>query len=492
MSGEVVHVAPVKGGASLLLAWRVKAQVVLIVGGGAVATGRVRRALEADGEVVVVAPEITTELRIRHERNEITWHQRSFETTDLDNAAMVMTAIDDAETSIAIYDEAKRRNIPVNVADVPHACDFWFTSVHRRGPIQVAVSSNGQGPALAARLTKEIGHDLSEELEDAVERFFVLRKAVRQAAPGPENSAKRMTWLTEVGRTWSYADLSSLSDEDVSRLVQDFLHGRPARTSADAPVEAKAQAGSVTLVGAGPGDPDLLTVAATKALASADIVFADRLIPPAVLQLVKGRLRYARKLPGRSEQAQKEMDQEVLAAAQSGLHVVRLKQGDPLIFGRGGEEMLFFAEHGVETEIIPGLSSALSGPLLAGVPPTHRGLANRLVIMTGQTQGGGWPVVPAFDAQTTVVMLMAVGRAEQLAQQMIDKGYPAHWPAMVVERAGQPEQQSVTTTLTQLGTDIVHHALRAPAIIVVGRVAEFPQHLASFGGLQPAAVGGEA
>lgn len=483
------HVSAAAGGASLLLAWRVKGQTVLVVGGGAVAAGRVRLALEADAAVTVVAPTLTAELRVRHDRGEIEWRARPFEVADLEAAAMVMSAVDDPEVSAAVFTGCRARRIPVNVADVPDQCDFWFTSVHRRGPVQVAVSSNGQGPALAARLTREIGAALPEALEPAVDRFFALRRAVRAADPGPQASAKRMAWLTEVGRTWDYDALANLSEEELERLVADYRAGTPARAAPPpSALPWRGPGGRVALVGAGPGDPDLLTVAAARALAEADVVFADRLIPKAILQLARGELRFARKYPGRAELAQAELNREMVEAATQGRFVVRLKAGDPMVFGRGGEELAFLAEHGVEATVVPGISSALAGPVLAGVPPTHRGLANRLVVMTGQTEAGGWPDIPGYDPNASVVLLMAVGRADRLAAQMIAEGYPEDLPVLVVERAAQPEQHSLRTTLARLGPDIVHHAVRAPAVILVGRVAGFAAEAAT-----PAlAVGGDA
>jgi len=229
--------------------------------------------------------------------------------------------------------------------------------------------------------------------------------------------------------------------------------------------------GNVTLVGAGPGDPDLLTVAAHKALLSADVVVADRLVSQEILELVQhGELKVARKLPGCALEAQREIYRWCAEAVLAGKNVVRLKIGDPFVFGRGGEEVLEFRRLGVEPRVIPGISSALAGPLAAGIPVTHRGIANRVVICTGMNKDEAVPDVPAYHKEQSCVFLMAVGRLAELVQALQSDGYPDATPVAIIERATTPRERTLRSDLANVVRDAGAAKVKAPAIIVVGGV----------------------
>lgn len=465
-----VTISPIEGGASLMVAWRLEGRRVLVVGGGQVAAGRVRLALEADAEVTVVAPELGVELSRRAEAQEIRWERGAFERPDLDAVDMVLVAIDDPEESRAIALAARRRKIPVNVADVPDLCDFWFNSVFRDGPLQVAVSTGGQGPSVAARLVREIGAGIPREVGDALRRFGALRAKVRAADPERASSPKRMRWLAEIGRTWAYDRLAALDEAAADALLARYLEGRAPSEAEKPPVRMGHPTGRVRLVGAGPGAPGLLTVAAKEALETADLVIADQLIAPEVLELVKGELRVAKKTPGRARAAQRELEAWAIEGAQAGLDVVRLKQGDPFIYGRSAEELEAFAAAGIQSEVIAGVSSVTAAPLAAGIPLTHRELADRFLVLTGQGAEGRWVDLPAYHEKTTLVLLMAVGRAEALAAQLLALGHPSEEPVAIVERATQPDQRTTLTALGSLGATIEARAIESPAVIVIGRV----------------------
>ena len=481
------QISPIEGGGSLMLAWRAAQRHVVVIGGGAVAAGRVRLALDADAKVTLVAPTLGAELRRRHEQAQFQWVDRSFVPADVDDADMVMTAIDDEAMSADIAQLCRARRIPVNVADVPDLCDFWFTSVYRDGPLQISVSSNGCGPAISSRLTRDIAAGLPDGIGEAIERFGRLRQAVRHVDPAPEASAQRMGWLGAVGREFSYADLRGIDDRAIESLVQMYQRrqapdpdrathrevaapARPLRSSAVEHPGAAPARGVVTLVGAGPGDPTLLTIAGRDALMHADLVVADRLIAPAILDLVQGELRIARKLPGRSASAQAELEGWVIEGALRGQSVVRLKQGDPFIFGRASEELESFEGAGLAVSIIPGISSALAGPLVAGIPLTERGIADRFRVMTGQGANGKSIEVPAFDPDESLVLLMAVGRAPMWVEGLLAAGHPVDEPVAIIASATQPQQRIVRTTVARLAATIEHDEIKPPAIIVIGAV----------------------
>ncbi|EKU20334.1 uroporphyrinogen 3 C-methyltransferase [Nannochloropsis gaditana CCMP526] len=230
--------------------------------------------------------------------------------------------------------------------------------------------------------------------------------------------------------------------------------------------------GRITLVGAGPGDPDLLTLAAIRAMATADLVVADRLIPPEMLKLVTGNLKIAGKRPGCADAAQKEIYQWVRDGMAARQHVVRLKIGDPFLFGRGGEEVLEFREKlGVDPEIIPGVSSAFAAPLLAAIPVTHRGVSNQVYVCTGFGKGGDRPYLAPFYVNQTAVFLMAVGRLRELTRQLTSvAGYPEETPVAIVEQASTPRQRTVVATLDKIAAVAERVRVTAPAVVVVGEV----------------------
>lgn len=227
---------------------------------------------------------------------------------------------------------------------------------------------------------------------------------------------------------------------------------------------------TVALVGAGPGDPSLLTLQAVDLINKADLVIADRLISKEILQLITCELRVANKQPGCAEEAQDEIFRWCKEAVDADKNVVRLKIGDPFLFGRGGEEVLEFRKWGIEPLIAPGISSSYSAPLAAHIPLTHRGTSNQVLISTGYGKDSSTVDLPAYSSDRTVVLLMAVGRIADIAKQLMADGYPASLPVAIVERATTPSQRTLIGTLETIGEIAVLESARAPATIVIGAV----------------------
>ena len=272
------------------------------------------------------------------------------------------------------------------------------------------------------------------------------------------------------GTTFVPTENGKLVEVGCINAKRDFIVGEHKLGVLPEHAPAGGKLGTVALVGAGPGDPDLLTMAAHKALASADVVVADRLVSQEILELVKGELKVARKLPGCALEAQREIYRWCAEAVLAGKNVVRLKIGDPYVFGRGGEEVLEFRRLGVEPKVIAGISSALAGPLAAGIPVTHRGIANRVVFCTGMGKEESVPDVPPFHKDQTCVFLMAVGRLAELVDALRGDGYPAHTPVAIIERATTPRERTLRSDLTRVVEDAAAANVKAPAIIVVGGV----------------------
>lgn len=229
--------------------------------------------------------------------------------------------------------------------------------------------------------------------------------------------------------------------------------------------------GTLSLVGAGPGDPDLLTVQALRLLQNASLVIADRLISKEILSLITCELRIANKKPGCAEEAQDEIYKWIFDAVTAGRNVVRLKIGDPFLFGRGGEEVLEFQKKiGTTVTVAPGISSSYAAPLSSGIPLTHRGMSNQVLISTGYGKESSIVDVPAFSSDRTIVLLMAVGRIEDIAKNMTSQGYPSSTPVAIIEKATTPEQRTLYGTLENIAQVAKEQEAKAPATIIVGDV----------------------
>ncbi|KAL1851570.1 Bifunctional dehydrogenase and ferrochelatase [Paecilomyces lecythidis] len=214
----------VQGGGSLIIAWQVKEKNVLVVGGGEVAAGRILHALNADARVTVVCPSsgLNDEVAFRIAEKQVSHIDRNFEPRDLDAADMVLCAVDDPEASTRVWKLCKERRIPANIADVPSECDFYFGSVHRDGPLQVMVSTNGNGPKMASIIRKKIAETLPDNTGAAIENVGVLRKKLREVAPDLRDGAKRMKWMSRVCESWSLEDLVEMNEADMSQLLDYY------------------------------------------------------------------------------------------------------------------------------------------------------------------------------------------------------------------------------------------------------------------------------
>ncbi|KAG1296511.1 hypothetical protein G6F66_003404 [Rhizopus arrhizus] len=474
MSKQQDAFEPIQGGGSLILAYQVAGKRVLLVGGGNVAAQRIVSLKIADAHIILVSPEsgLIKEVQYRIENKEVEWIDRKFVDQDLDNVDMCLTALDDHEESLRIGQLCRERRIPVNVADVPPMCDFYFMSQHRDGPLQLAVSTNGQGPKLANMIRVAAGESLPPHLGCVIEKMGRLRAKVREWEPSMKNSGKRMTWVTQICEKWGLKGMARLSElrteqeerEAFAKLKEFFLIGSVPPIEKIFPRKQP----RITLIGGGPGDPELITVKAKRILEEADLVVSDRLIPSQILDLVQGELRIARKYAGKSDEAQDELMNWCLEGLEQGKQVVRLKIGDPLIFGRGGEEILWFRERGYEPELVPGISSAFSAPMAAKIPVTFRGVCDQVIITTGRGTKGSMPDLPLFGSTQTLVVLMAVGRASELQSMLIDRQYPLDVPICWIENSNCPEERVVFSTLDKMAITVEENDIKAPAVLIVG------------------------
>jgi uroporphyrin-III C-methyltransferase/precorrin-2 dehydrogenase/sirohydrochlorin ferrochelatase len=420
----------------------------LLVGAGTVALEKIGSLLKTGLRLRVIAPEARAEVKELAAEGKIEWVQRKFEAADLDGNFIVIAATDVPEVNATVYREALARGIPCNsVDDIPN-CDFFFGSVVSRGDLQIAISTAGESPAVAQRLRREIDEQLPEDLRPWLAKLGELRREVLATHP---RSEERRLLLHELAQR-------EICDSALCATRQ------LAKTGSEA---ARAVAGSVYLVGAGPGDPELLTLKAVRLIESADAILHDDLVPQAILDLAKSGAEAVNvgKRCGAKTITQEEINALMIDHARANRSVVRLKSGDPLLFGRAAEELAALAEAGVPFEIVPGVSAAFAAAAAIGRSLTDRDWASHVILTTGHhAQSHNREALPAVEAGTRVVY-MPGRELGLLAAEWLAEGLPADLPCAVVSRAAQPDERVVHTTLGQLGEV---ETAAAPSLLIAG------------------------
>jgi uroporphyrin-III C-methyltransferase len=396
----------------------------------------------------VIAPQARPEIRQLAAEGKLEWIEREFQPSDLDGNFIVIAATDVPEVNATVYREAVARGIACNsVDDIPN-CDFFFGSVVSRGDLQIAISTAGESPALAQRLRREIDEQLPDDLSRWLAELGEIRREVLATQPRGE---ERRLLLHELAHR-KICDSASCSTRQLART------GREA---------TRAVAGHVSLVGAGPGDPELLTVKAVRFIESADVILHDDLVPEAILGLAAPAAEIVNvgKRCGAKTITQEEINALMIEHARAGRRVVRLKSGDPLLFGRAAEEMDALNEAGIPYEIVPGISAAFAAAAALGRSLTDRDWASHVIFSTGHhAQSHNREALPALEAGTRVIYMP--GRdLNLLVAEWLAEGLPADLPCAVVSRAAQPDQQVVHTTLGELAS-IAPAA--APSILIAG------------------------
>jgi uroporphyrin-III C-methyltransferase/precorrin-2 dehydrogenase/sirohydrochlorin ferrochelatase len=427
----------------------------LLVGAGNVALEKVGALVRTGARLRVVAPEARPEIREMHQEGKLEWIERAFRPSDLDGHFVVIAATNQAAVNRAIYRGAVERNIPCNsVDDIPN-CDFFFGSVVRRGDLQIAISTSGNSPAVAQQLRREIDEQLPEDLGPWLEALGQLRRDVLKQT-GPSEARKRL--LHELAERKLCDSASCPSRQLSARFVSS--HSRSGETS-------KARAGMVFLVGAGPGDADLLAVKAHRLIQSAEVILHDDLVTESVLALASARCETINvgKRCGVKYITQEQINALMIEHARVGRSVVRLKSGDPLIFGRAAEEIEALGRAGVAFEIVPGITSASAAAAAVGCSLTDRNAASNVIFSTGHhAQSHNQAALPELEDATRVVYMP--GRdLSLLAREWLEEGLPADFPCAVISHASQPSQRVQSTTLGSLGT-IAPSA--APSLLIAG------------------------
>jgi uroporphyrin-III C-methyltransferase/precorrin-2 dehydrogenase/sirohydrochlorin ferrochelatase len=438
---------------------------VVVVGGGNVALRKVSTLLEAGAQVTVIAPVLDPQLAAQAQRGELRHVAASFSPAHLGEAAVAIAATDDTGVNREVSQAAQQRGIPVNVVDDAELSTFIFPAIIDRSPVLVAVSSGGHAPVLARRIRAQIETLLPARL-GALARFMgERRRALRQALTAP---ARRRFWERIVGG--SVASRVLAGDE----VGAERAYARELLTSQLS--SAVTTHGEVYLIGAGPGDPDLLTVRAVQLLQQADVILYDRLVSPQVLERARRDAQrvFVGKSPGDSG-AQQQIHELLLRHALAGKRVARLKGGDPFVFGRGGEELEVLAAHDIPFTVVPGITAALGAAASAALPLTHRRLAHSVTFVNGHQDEsdayGDWSLFA--DPRHTVVFYMGLAHLSDIVSRLRAAGAGAAHPAALIAHATLPEEQIVRGTLADIGARVRALGVTPPALLIVGNVAAF-------------------
>jgi uroporphyrin-III C-methyltransferase/precorrin-2 dehydrogenase/sirohydrochlorin ferrochelatase len=448
----------------------IREQPCLLVGGGEVAARKCALLLRAGARVTVQAPSLSAAFDAELEAARVVHRAACFSDEDVKGNALVIAATDDEAVNRAVAAAAKAQRIPVNVVDQPALCSFIMPSIIDRSPVIVAVSSGGASPVLARLLRAR----LETLIPAGYGRLATLAAAFRDRVKARlEPSQRRRFWERVL-----QGPIAELVFSGRDAEAQQALSASLANT------QLTLSGGEVALVGAGPGDPDLLTFRALRLMQRADVVVYDRLVAQPILDLVRrdaeriyaGKARTMHTLP------QEDINHLLVRLAKDGKRVVRLKGGDPFIFGRGGEEIDTLRAQGIPFQVVPGITAAAGCASYAGIPLTHRDYAQSVVFVTGHLQDGSmnlnWPAL--VQPRQTIVFYMGLVGIDILCRELSAHGLPATTPAALVQQGTTPHQRVLTGSLATLPGIVHRHDVRAPTLIIIGEVVRLRERLKWF------------
>jgi uroporphyrin-III C-methyltransferase/precorrin-2 dehydrogenase/sirohydrochlorin ferrochelatase len=444
-----------------------KSRRVLVVGGGEEALRKIRLLLKTEARIEVIATELHPELTDLAVGGNIAWVGRDFSPGLLDGAACVFVAAGE-DLNVRVSAEARKRDVLVNVVDEAELSSAIVPAIVDRDPLVIAVGTEGAAPVLAQGIRSELEADLPPFLGALTKAGGALRERVASSVPA--GSSRRAFW-----RQFFFGNIRDA-----------FARGKPHFESAvdDALSAPRPTPGRVSLVGAGPGDPELLTLKAQRKLREADVIVYDRLIGPSILEYARrDAVRIpAGKAPGKASIAQADINAILIREARRGKHVVRLKGGDPYVFGRGGEEQMALEAEGIPVDIVPGITAALGCAANIGLPLTQRGRNQSLTILTGASEDG----VPEHDWRALAqkgqafAIYMGVGGAGHIQARLLAAGIDPHTPVTIVENGTLANERIFEAEISDLKATIRAESITGPAIIYVGLSRQARSTVVSF------------
>ncbi|RTZ59157.1 MAG: uroporphyrinogen-III C-methyltransferase [Gammaproteobacteria bacterium] len=447
----------------------IRNQPCLVIGGGDIAARKAALLLEAGARVTVVAPDLHADLKTALDQGRIEYTEGSFEASQLNGRKLVIAATDDSEVNARVSAEAQRLNIPVNVVDSPRLCSFIMPSIIDRSPVQIAVSTGGVSPVLARLIRATIEAAIPASYGKLAKLAADFRDQVKQSFSTVND--RRVFWENTLAGPVAELALSGNLDQ-AREQMQGILDNK----------SQQSVPGEVYLVGAGPGDPDLLTFKALRLMQQADVIVYDRLVSKGIMDLCRrdaARI-YVGKERDNHAVPQEGINQMLVRLAQEGKRVCRLKGGDPFIFGRGGEEIDTLADNKVNFQVVPGITAASGCASYAGIPLTHRDYAQTCLFATGNLKDGtvnlNWNAL--VQPNQTVVIYMGLVGVKIICEQMISHGRAADTPAALIQRGTTPDQKVCTGTLATLPTIVKKAQAKPPTLIIIGEVVTLQKKLA--------------
>jgi uroporphyrin-III C-methyltransferase/precorrin-2 dehydrogenase/sirohydrochlorin ferrochelatase len=450
---------------------------VLVVGGGEVALRKVVLLEQSGASITLVAPEVLPELQDRADGGKINLRVREFVPDDLNGARLVIVATSRRAVNRWIASLSEARGIPVNVVDDREASRFIVPAIIDRDPVLVAVSTAGTSPVLARRLRERLEAVMPKKIGELALWLRALRHTARRRLRDTDERRRFFETIVDGPAARRFIDGDARGAQSIA---QQLL----ARTSA-----ARRVPGEVTLVGAGPGDPELLTLKALRALQDADVILHDRLVPEGLLDMARrdaARICVG-KAAGSIGSTQEEINALLIEHALQGKRVVRLKGGDPFIFGRGGEELEALSKAQISFSVIPGVTAAAGCAAYAGIPLTHRDYAHSVTFVTAHADKDGrepdWRALAMPGI--TAVFYMGLARVEHIAAQLVAHGAAATLPAAIIAQGTLQDQRVITGTLASIAEVTAASNVQSPALLVVGEVVSLQRQLAWFNSAAP-------
>ena len=449
-----------------------KQKPVLVVGGGGIALRKINLLIKAQASVNCLSPLFCDGIASLSADKSVNLIQKSFEPDDIKNYSIIIASTDDSLVNSSISELAKKANIPVNVVDSPELSSFIMPSIVDRSPVIIAVSSAGKAPVLA--------RIIRAKLETVIPSAYGLLAEI--AGEYRQKVKNRFSNIKDRRAFWESAFSGVIAEKVFSGRINE------ARGDIEEQLENSVEIdlGEVYLVGAGPGDPDLLTFKALRLIQQADVVLYDRLVSKGVMELVRrdSELIYVGKKGGSDESTrQEDINEQLVKLAKSGKRVCRLKGGDPFIFGRGGEEIESLSEHGIPFQVVPGITAASGCSSYAGIPLTHRDYSQSCRFVTAHLKNGttNLPWEEFVIDQQTIIFYMALSGANYICQKLMEHGMDKNMPIAIIEKGTMPEQKVYISSLTKLPDLLAKENIHAPTLMIVGEVVKLNEKLNWYG-----------
>ena len=444
----------------------------LVIGGGDIALRKINLLIKAQAKVDCLSPLFCEGITNLSQNGDVNLIQKRFESDDIKDYAIIIASTDDSSVNALISKSAKKARIPVNVVDSPELSSFIMPSIVDRSPVIIAVSSAGKAPVLSRMIRAKLETVIPSAYGVLAEIAGEYRQKVKD----------RFSKIKDRRAFWESIFSGVIAEKVFSGRINE------AKDDIDKQLKQASQMelGEVYLVGAGPGDPDLLTFKALRLIQQADVVLYDRLVSKGVMELVRrdSELIYVGKKGGSQESTRQiDINDQLVELAKSGKRVCRLKGGDPFIFGRGGEEIESLSEHGIPFQVVPGITAASGCSSYAGIPLTHRDYSQSCRFVTAHLKNGttNLPWDEFVIDQQTIVFYMALSGATYICQKLMEHGMDKDMPIAIIEKGTMPEQKVYISSLTKLPDLLATEDIHAPTLMIVGEVVKLNEKLNWYG-----------